>query len=173
MTKKLTYPELTELIEQVLIRHGLLARGARIVAEVVASAERDGSNSHGLARMEGYVSTLKSGWVNGRAVPHVVDICASYDGAVDFSFFLLPTCIEIARCLGRGPDLTDAFARDYYDAIERLRDCVIARISDDWDETFAMSLVAALAASKGQIRVANAIINLDGDLMDRIIEGDF
>ena len=107
------------------------------------------------------------------AVPHVVDICASYDGAVDFSFFLLPTCIEIARSLGRGPDLTDAFARDYYDAIERLRDCVIARISDDWDETFAMSLVAALAASKGQIRVANAIINLDGDLMDRIIEGDF
>ena len=88
MTRRLTYPELTELIEQVLIRHGLLPRGARIVAEVVASAERDGSNSHGLARMEGYVSTLKSGWANGSAVPHVVDVAPALvatDGDNGFS----------------------------------------------------------------------------------------
>src|SRR5439155_13887146 len=37
------------------------------------AAERDGTASHGLLRLPGYVATLKSGWVDGRAVPIVID----------------------------------------------------------------------------------------------------
>ena len=43
------------------------------MAETVTAAERDGSLSHGLLRLPGYVVTLKSGWVDGRAEPVVVD----------------------------------------------------------------------------------------------------
>jgi delta1-piperideine-2-carboxylate reductase len=77
MTVKMRFGELAQLVEQILVRHGLAARGARIVAHVVAAAERDGSYSHGLARLSGYVSTLRSGWVSGSAVPDVVSVAPS------------------------------------------------------------------------------------------------
>lgn len=69
----LSVAELTELVTAVLARHGVAPSSARIVAGVVAAAERDGSRSHGLFRLPGYVSTLKSGWIDGGARPIVTD----------------------------------------------------------------------------------------------------
>jgi delta1-piperideine-2-carboxylate reductase len=77
MTRTMSFDELTQLIERVFVRYGLEARSASLVAPVVAGAERDGSHSHGLARMAGYVSTLKSGWVNLSATPRVADVAPS------------------------------------------------------------------------------------------------
>jgi delta1-piperideine-2-carboxylate reductase len=77
MTRNMSFSELTHLVEQILLRHGLSQKGARIVAEVVAAAERDGTHSHGLARLNGYVSTLKSRWVDGAATPSVRDAAPS------------------------------------------------------------------------------------------------
>src|SRR5579872_7346399 len=65
--------ELTDLVVRVFIRHGVDLENATPVAETVVAAERDGSRSHGLLRLPGYVATLKSGWVDGRAVPVVED----------------------------------------------------------------------------------------------------
>jgi|SRR5271155_530134 len=65
--------ELNDLVVRVFRRHGVPADNAGPVAETVVAAERDGALSHGLLRLPGYVSTLKSGWVNGRAVPVVTD----------------------------------------------------------------------------------------------------
>src|SRR6267378_4158302 len=65
--------ELTDLVVRVFRRHGVSADNAGPVAETVVAAERDGALSHGLLRLPGYVSTLKSGWVDGRAVPVVTD----------------------------------------------------------------------------------------------------
>lgn len=73
MGKVLMLEELTALVASVFERHGVSPENARIVAGVVAAAERDGSRSHGLFRLPGYVSTLKSGWIDGRAVPVVTD----------------------------------------------------------------------------------------------------
>jgi delta1-piperideine-2-carboxylate reductase len=42
---------------------------ARTMAEVVVAAERDGTSSHGLQRMRGYVQSLDSGWVDACAQP--------------------------------------------------------------------------------------------------------
>ena len=67
------FRDLVERIERVLLRHGVSQKSAHIVAEVVAAAERDGTRSHGLIRLEGYVSSLKSGWIDGAAVPLVRD----------------------------------------------------------------------------------------------------
>lgn len=68
---KLTEADLSGLIARVFERHGMSARNAALVAAVVAAAERDGAASHGLLRMEGYIGTLRSGWVDGTAVPIV------------------------------------------------------------------------------------------------------
>ncbi|MGE0716495.1 MAG: Ldh family oxidoreductase [Alphaproteobacteria bacterium] len=73
MTKVLTLAELEDVVAAVLGRHGLAEPAARSVAGVVAAAERDGSRSHGLFRLPGYVATLKSGWISGDAVPVVTD----------------------------------------------------------------------------------------------------
>ena len=73
MSTVLSVDELASLVASVFERHGVSPENARIVAGVVAAAERDGSRSHGLFRQPGYVSTLKSGWLDGHAVPVVTD----------------------------------------------------------------------------------------------------
>ena len=73
MPQTVSVGELTDLVVRVFLRHGVSGKNAGPVAETVVAAERDGAVSHGLLRLPGYVSTLKSGWVDGRAVPVVTD----------------------------------------------------------------------------------------------------
>src|ERR1700738_1516465 len=73
MPQTVSVGELTSLVVRVFRRHGVSAENAGPVAETVVAAERDGAASHGLLRLPGYVSTLKSGWVDGGTVPVVID----------------------------------------------------------------------------------------------------
>lgn len=66
---KISIEALTELVTIVLARHGLGEGSAGIVARTIVAAERDGSRSHGLQRLAGYLSSLDAGWVDGRAMP--------------------------------------------------------------------------------------------------------
>ncbi len=72
------YDELVALLRGIFLRHGTSEHVAAILAENCAGCERDGSFSHGVFRIPGYVSTLKSGWVDGRAEPRVEDFGPSY-----------------------------------------------------------------------------------------------
>jgi len=74
----ITFPELTELLRQIFLRHGTSAQVAEVLAENCASAERDGSHSHGIFRIKGYLSSLAAGWVDGQAVPKVEDVGAGF-----------------------------------------------------------------------------------------------
>lgn len=69
----LTPEALSSLVAQVFGAHGMSGKNAVIVADVVVAAERDGAVLNGLFRIPGYVSTLKSGWVDGQAEPLVSD----------------------------------------------------------------------------------------------------
>lgn len=75
---RLSYVELTDLLQRVFIRHGTSALVAQALAENCASAERDGAHSHGVFRIPGYVSTLASGWVDGQAQPIVEDVASGF-----------------------------------------------------------------------------------------------
>ncbi len=77
-TENLSFPELVELLRQVFQRHGTSPEVARILAENCASAQRDGSESHGIFRIPGYLSSLASGWVDGQALPVVEDVAAGF-----------------------------------------------------------------------------------------------
>ena len=70
--------DLTALLARIFERHGCSAEVAAILAVNCAAAQRDGADSHGVFRMPGYVSTLKSGWVDGRAVPEVQDVAPGF-----------------------------------------------------------------------------------------------
>ncbi|MCC7047384.1 MAG: Ldh family oxidoreductase [Alphaproteobacteria bacterium] len=62
---------LEALVAQALAAAGASDANARIVARVVAAAERDGCHSHGILRLPGFVTALRSGWLDGRATPRL------------------------------------------------------------------------------------------------------
>jgi delta1-piperideine-2-carboxylate reductase len=77
-SRTITFTDLTELLRQIFLRHGTSAEVARVLADNCAGAERDGSHSHGIFRIKGYLSSLAAGWVDGQAQPQVEDVGAAF-----------------------------------------------------------------------------------------------
>ena len=72
-TVKLSLDEIRALSTEVFIANGMSAANADVIADVVTQAEADGTHSHGLFRIPGYVSSMKNGRIDGKAVPEVND----------------------------------------------------------------------------------------------------
>jgi delta1-piperideine-2-carboxylate reductase len=70
-TVPLTLDEITKLARRVFSRNGCDEANTEALVRTVVTAERDGSLSHGLFRIPGYVASLRSGKVNGEASPKV------------------------------------------------------------------------------------------------------
>lgn len=68
---RIAFGDLSDLIARVFIANGVSSGNASILAANCAGCERDGSLSHGVFRVPGYVASLRSGWVDGHAVPAV------------------------------------------------------------------------------------------------------
>ncbi|WP_422419296.1 Ldh family oxidoreductase [Pseudomonas sp. GZD-222] len=75
---QIAFADLQALLQRIFVRHGTNEAVARALAFNCASAQRDGAHSHGVFRIPGYVSTLASGWVDGKAVPIVTDVASGY-----------------------------------------------------------------------------------------------
>jgi delta1-piperideine-2-carboxylate reductase len=90
MPQTVSFTELTELVTNVLIRHGVSRENAGPVAESIAACERDGTASHGLLRLPGYVASLTSGWVDGHAVPVVADAAPGLVATIAANGFAQP-----------------------------------------------------------------------------------
>lgn len=73
-----SYEVLADLIQAIFERHGCSPHVAGIIAANMATAERDGAESHGIFRIPGYLGSLDSGWVDGKAVPVVEDVAPSF-----------------------------------------------------------------------------------------------
>ena len=72
-----------KLAEGVMTANGCDAANAAALADIICRAERDGSHSHGLFRVPGYVKALRSGKVDGKAKPtvkHVTPAVIQVDG---------------------------------------------------------------------------------------------
>lgn len=76
--RTVSYQQLTDLLRRIFLAHGTSPEVADVLAENCASAQRDGSHSHGIFRMPGYISSLNSGWVDGKAVPLIEDVGAAF-----------------------------------------------------------------------------------------------
>jgi len=72
------FDDLVALLKTIFVHNGVSEPNAQILAENCSGCERDGSLSHGIFRMPGYVSSLKSGWVDGKAVPEVEDVAPAF-----------------------------------------------------------------------------------------------
>ncbi|EGH02383.1 MULTISPECIES: Ldh family oxidoreductase [Pseudomonas syringae group] len=76
--RTISYQQLEDLLRRIFLAHGTSPEVADVLAENCAGAQRDGSHSHGIFRMPGYISSLNSGWVDGKAVPLIEDVGAAF-----------------------------------------------------------------------------------------------
>lgn len=106
------------------------------------------------------------------AVPHIVQMALSSGQPVSLDFFLLPACVEVARINGRGPAVPDDLSSAYVEAIRRLPDAVGRHHAEDWTRDMTIAATSAIAASKKQAALAEAIMNLDDVWIAKINRGD-
>jgi delta1-piperideine-2-carboxylate reductase len=105
-TVSLTLEDIGDLTERVLLSNGCDQENTRAIVRTIVGAERDGSLSHGLFRVPGYVAALRSGKVNGRAVPNVTFDAAvvRVDGDGGFAPLAIergvPTLASVAHSMG-------------------------------------------------------------------------
>lgn len=107
MVVRLSFEELLELVKTVFVRHGMSIENAVPVARTCVLAERDGTTSHGLFRVPGYLASLKAGYVDGRANPVVESdsgACVQVNGCNGFAqpalMLVRDTATERAHQLG-------------------------------------------------------------------------
>jgi len=97
-TVNISFNELKELLCCIFIKAGVYPETAELLADNCAKVERDGPESHGIFRIAGYLSTLKSGWVNGLASPRIED-CGDSFIRVDADNGFAQLCLFRARDL--------------------------------------------------------------------------
>ncbi|MGY8873947.1 MAG: Ldh family oxidoreductase [Gammaproteobacteria bacterium] len=73
-TININLDEIFSLAKAALIKHGANEENADAVAKTVTNAERDGSISHGLFRIPGYIKALQSKKVDGSAKPEIEEV---------------------------------------------------------------------------------------------------
>jgi LDH2 family malate/lactate/ureidoglycolate dehydrogenase len=71
---RLSLDEVHALAWQVLRAHGVSENQGRAIADTITAAERDDCKAHGLFRLPGYVSSVRSGKVTADAVPQVREL---------------------------------------------------------------------------------------------------
>ena len=82
-TRDLSLNEIYSLAKNVMLANGCDTANAEALADIICRAERDGSHSHGLFRVPGYVKALRSGKVDGKAKPtirHLTPAVIQVDG---------------------------------------------------------------------------------------------
>ena len=94
-TTPLTLAEIESLAISTLTKNGCEEANAKAIASTITRAERDGSASHGLFRLPGYVKSMQSGKVNGKAIP-VIDHKLASVIAVDGDHGYAPYTLECA-----------------------------------------------------------------------------
>ena len=82
------FEDLVARLREILEDAGASPEIAEILATNCASCERDGTLSHGVFRMTGYLHSLGIGWADGKAQPKIDRVSESYiriDGANGFT----------------------------------------------------------------------------------------
>ena len=69
MAARIAYPDLLRRVTAALVANGIAEEVAAPIARTISSCERDGTLSHGLLRLPGYIEAVRSGWADGSVRP--------------------------------------------------------------------------------------------------------
>lgn len=145
--ESLTLTEISDLAHRTLTANGCDAANADALTRNIVAAERDGSQSHGLFRLPGYIASLRSGKVSGSANPAVREESVAHI-AVDGDGGFTPLALE------RGlPILADAAQMQGIAVMTIVRTYHFAAL---WPETEALTErnIAAIACVNSPAVVA-------------------
>ena len=104
-------PELRKTVYAALSRAGCDHENADAVAAVMAAADGDGCASHGVFRLAGYLASLKSGKVDGKARPSVTSLAPAVvkiDGRGGFAPLAMNAARDALAPLARGQGIAAA-----------------------------------------------------------------
>lgn len=71
------HDDLQRRVCEALVANGVIHEVALPIARTIAACERDGTLSHGLLRLPGYIEAVKRGWADGQIAPKLVTSSAS------------------------------------------------------------------------------------------------
>ena len=72
MTTRIAYRDLLDRVGRALVSNGFASEVAAPIARTIAMCERDGTLSHGLLRLPGYIEAVRTGWADGVVRPELV-----------------------------------------------------------------------------------------------------
>ena len=93
------------------------------------------------------------------AVPHVVSALENDPVNADQAYLQFPTWVEICRANNSTP-VPDDLIGAYQQALAKLPSIVAARSVRPWDDSETQVALAAIAAAKGNVAVAEAALEL-------------
>ncbi len=86
---------------------------------------------------------------------------AKVKNRIDYNLFCLIAVIEIQRHVEGNPDIPERFKNEYMDSLKEVPDLIKMISNDKWDNSLTSSVIAALAISKGHIKLGKVILDLE------------
>ena len=106
------------------------------------------------------------------AIPHVVHALASAPEKADFTYFQFPAWVEI--CRGKtGVEIPADLQAAYFVALSQLPSLVAAAATREWSPETLPCALAAVAAAKGQVTIAEAVLELTPEVAEEFLEWFF
>jgi hypothetical protein len=102
------------------------------------------------------------------AVPHVVEVLSSAPASAPFTYFHFPAWVEICRKNG-GVAIPQDLEFSYFAALAKLPSLVAAAAVRHWDSDFTACALAAVAAAKGNAKVAEAVLELTPEVAEAFL----
>lgn len=106
------------------------------------------------------------------AVPHVVSFLSKSPLKAEFSYFQFPALIEICRVKNSVP-VPEELEEVYFSALSLLPELVAAASDRKWVDSFLACALLAIAASKGFVNIAEAVLEIDTEVADDFMEWFF
>ena len=106
------------------------------------------------------------------AVPYVVQALASSPESAGFEYFQFPAWVEICR-QKKGISVPDDLTSSYFEALSRLPALAAAASTREWDTTLLPCVLSAIAASKGQVLIAEAVMELSPEVAGEFLQWFF
>jgi hypothetical protein len=104
------------------------------------------------------------------AASHIVELQLSSPRQPRFSMLQLVVYIEVCRTRDRGPVVPPELEADYRTALRKLSAVVHAIAGSELNEGDSRVACSALAMSHGQPRLAEAILDLEPDILARFAD---
>lgn len=102
------------------------------------------------------------------AVPHVVSVLASAPERAGFQYFQFPAWVEICR-QRTGEPVPEDLRGGYQSALAELPALAAASAARPWDEATLVSVLSAIAATKGPVDIAEAVLELTSEVASEFL----